>query len=89
MIQNTITGLRVIVPPDPWLAVLKGAVLFCKNLLQISERIARFSYGFAVARIFKKAIDSVGLRFNLNGITYCNEVFDKMITKGEILVKGT
>ncbi|XP_052250155.1 heat shock 70 kDa protein 12B-like isoform X2 [Dreissena polymorpha] len=89
MIQNTIPGLRVIVPPDPTFAVLKGAVLFCKNPSQITERIARFSYGFSFARIFKKDIDPVGLRFKQNGITYCNKVFDKLITKGEILVKGT
>lgn len=42
-----------------------------------------------MARIFKENIGPDGLKFKQNCVTFCNEVFDKMITKGEVLVKGT
>ncbi|XP_052815638.1 heat shock 70 kDa protein 12A-like [Mya arenaria] len=86
-IENDIPGVRLVIPTDPSLAVLKGAVLFGKHPQAITERIARFSYGFSIARPFEEGIDPEELKVTQNGMVLCNEVFNKLITRGGILKK--
>ncbi|XP_052818079.1 heat shock 70 kDa protein 12A-like [Mya arenaria] len=86
-IQTEIPGVRLVIPSDPGLAVLKGAVLFGKRPITITERIARFSYGFSKTRRFEEG-DPEELKTIKNGKLYCTGVFDKMITKGQPLRKG-
>ncbi|XP_052818220.1 heat shock 70 kDa protein 12A-like [Mya arenaria] len=87
-IENEIPGVRLVIPTDPSLAVLKGAVLYGKNPRAITERIARFSYGFSVAKPFEEGIDPEELKIIRNGREYCNDAFKKLITRGEILKRG-
>ncbi|WAR12106.1 HS12B-like protein [Mya arenaria] len=87
-IKNDIRGVRLVIPIDPSLAVLKGAVLYGKNPQAITERMARYSYGFSVARSFKEETDPEELKITINGMQYCKKVFKKLITKGEVLKKG-
>ncbi|KAH3730181.1 hypothetical protein DPMN_056162 [Dreissena polymorpha] len=88
-IQHKIKGTRVIVPPDPALAVLKGAVIFAQNPKAITERIARFSYGFSVARKFEEKKDPENLKVVQNDDVLCMKVFDRLISKGESVKNGT
>ncbi|XP_062620275.1 heat shock 70 kDa protein 12A-like [Saccostrea cucullata] len=43
MIKQSFPDVRVIIPPEPGLAVLKGAVLFGHNPVTISSRITKYS----------------------------------------------
>lgn len=88
MIREEIPGLRIIVPQDPSLAVLKGAVLFGLNPKIITERIARFSYGFSVMRAFIPGEDPEELKVSDGKQDYCAQVFRKLITKGDVLKVG-
>ncbi|KAH3847756.1 heat shock 70 kDa protein 12A-like [Dreissena polymorpha] len=87
-IQNEIEGIRIIVPTDARLAVIKGAIIFGEEPKVITDRIARYSYGFSVAREFKINTDPENLKVIQNGVELCNQVFDKLITKGECVKKG-
>ncbi|XP_052818081.1 heat shock 70 kDa protein 12B-like [Mya arenaria] len=87
-IENEIPGVRLVIPTDPSLAVLKGAVLYGKTPRAITERIARFSYGFSVGRPFEEGIDPEELKYTKNGKKYCGSIFEKLITKGQILKQG-
>ncbi|XP_052760622.1 heat shock 70 kDa protein 12B-like [Mya arenaria] len=44
-IRNELAGMRVIVPADAGLAVLKGAVRFGHNPVIVSSRIMKYTYG--------------------------------------------
>ena len=46
-IKNEFRNCRIVIPNEPGLAVLKGAVLFGHNPCSISERIAKYWYGIA------------------------------------------
>ncbi|KAH3721894.1 hypothetical protein DPMN_064843 [Dreissena polymorpha] len=89
VIENSIKGIRVIVPNDPSLAVLKGALLFGKDPKAITMRISRFSYGFSVARPFEENNDPHNLKCINNGRILCTDVFQKLITIGESIEKGS
>ncbi|XP_060589159.1 heat shock 70 kDa protein 12A-like [Ruditapes philippinarum] len=88
IIRQKVPGVRVIIPLEPSLAVLKGAVIAGHNPKRITERIARYTYGFSLGRPFKQGEDPEELKFVENGMEYCSSVFDKMITKGDILKVG-
>lgn len=44
-IQNKFDGLKIIVPEDAGLVVLKGAVIFGHSPTSIAERVCKFTYG--------------------------------------------
>ncbi|XP_060563873.1 heat shock 70 kDa protein 12A-like [Ruditapes philippinarum] len=87
-IEKKIMGVKVIIPLEPSLAVLKGAVTAGHNPKAITERIARYTYGFSFARPFKNGEDPEELKVVRNGKDYCTSVFDKKITKGDVLKVG-
>ncbi|XP_053383654.1 heat shock 70 kDa protein 12A-like isoform X2 [Mercenaria mercenaria] len=88
VIKQNVPGVKVIVPVEPSLAVLKGAVIAGRNPKTITERIARYTYGFSFARKFQPGEDPEELKVYRNGMDYCTSVFDKLITKGDILKVG-
>lgn len=51
-IKDNIPGLRIFVPNEPSLAVLKGAVLMGHKPKTITEKIARYSYGLSLTTDF-------------------------------------
>ena len=76
--------VTVLTPHDAQLAILKGAVLFGHNLLQITSRIARFTYGTDVRGLFKNGVHNPEKKVvNDEGEEGCEDCFDVFITKGE------
>ena len=80
---------NILTPHEAQLAIVKGAVLFGHNPLQITSRIARFTYGTRIRSLFvygvhnpeKKVIDDEGKE-------RCDDCFDVFITKNEEVRTG-
>lgn len=78
---------KMIVPQDPGLATLKGAVLFGHNPKLISVRVSRLTYGIAISRIFSSG-DPEELRHESNNTVLCRDVFHKFVEKGQPINEG-
>ena len=51
-VKSSFPHLRIIIPNEPVLAVLKGAVLFGRNPRVLTARVSRFTYGICTNRRF-------------------------------------
>lgn len=66
-----------------------GAVLFGLEPDVITTRIARKTYGYLIRKPFEQGThDSTKLKIDEYGSKYCDNIFRKMITKGEEIGKG-
>ncbi|XP_071125002.1 heat shock 70 kDa protein 12A-like [Mytilus edulis] len=79
--------IGMVIPKDPGLAVLKGAVLFGFDPGTITSRVARFTYGIGTTRAFEKG-DPESKKIIVDGVEKCKDVFDKHIEIGQILEVG-
>lgn len=73
---------QIIVPPDPDIAVLKGAVMYGHNQGTISCRINRSTLGLRIARLFNPEMHPVEKRTVVNGVEYILDVFSPFLTIG-------
>lgn len=91
-IRNTILkrvpGLRVLIPPDPAFAVMKGAVLMEHKPRTITSKISRFTYGLSVLKPFQKGVDPERFKVIRDGIEYCDMAFSKLVQRGQIYKPG-
>ncbi|WAR27205.1 HS12A-like protein [Mya arenaria] len=79
----------IIVPNDPDLAVLKGAVIFGHKPELISQRVSKYTYGIDTRAQFIEHVHRESYRVkNENGGFRCQHVFDKHITVGQCLIVG-
>lgn len=78
---------KVIIPTDPVLAVLKGAVLYGQDFDIISSRITAHTYGFGAMREFIDG-DPRGKKKKIDNTTYCDDVFEKMVAIGDSVDVG-
>lgn len=81
-IKDTFSDTEVIIPTDPDLAVLKGAVKFGRFEGIIEKRVCDYTYGVETNRypVGTDPSDKIKLVGNKN---QCTQVFEKMITIGE------
>ncbi|XP_052764771.1 heat shock 70 kDa protein 12A-like [Mya arenaria] len=78
-----------IVPNDPDLAVLKGAVIFGHKPELINQRVSKYTYGVEVMRPFIDNVHKEDYKVVCDdGIDRCNNCFDKHITAGQYLIFG-
>ncbi|OWF41867.1 Heat shock 70 kDa protein 12B [Mizuhopecten yessoensis] len=82
-LRKAFPGMRVIVPQDAGLAVVKGAVLYGHCPTSISSRVCKFTYGIAAKATFKPGIHPESQKSENNGKFYCKNVFGKFIGIGE------
>ncbi|XP_063406077.1 heat shock 70 kDa protein 12A-like [Mytilus trossulus] len=68
--------MRVIVPEEAGLAVLKGAVLFGHRPEQIVSRIVRYTYGVQYRPRFNPSIHDPARQVVTHGIPRCIDAFD-------------
>ncbi|XP_062571661.1 uncharacterized protein LOC134233693 isoform X2 [Saccostrea cucullata] len=78
---------KVIIPTDPGLAVLKGAVMFGQNINIITSRISPHTYGFDTMKYFMSG-DPQNKRKKIDGTYYCVDIFEKMVAIGESVDVG-
>ncbi|XP_052796428.1 heat shock 70 kDa protein 12A-like isoform X2 [Mya arenaria] len=93
VLQNAIRdafhpGREIIIPQDASLCVMKGAVLFGHQPSMIAERKARFTFGFAMVKHFKRAEHPKERKIEIDGEAVCNDLFDKHVEIGETVKYG-
>ena len=82
-IKNTCRGLKVVVPDDADLAVLKGAVIYRHWPEVIYSRRAVFSIGARFLRVWLDGDDIEKQFKNARGERMCKDVFSKFVTKNK------
>ena len=83
-IQQALTGdIRVIVPNETGLAVLKGAVLYGQNPAVVKTRLCNATYGTAQHRWFLQDSDPEDKRVMIDGQPYCKDFFNILAKAGD------
>ncbi|XP_014674044.1 PREDICTED: heat shock 70 kDa protein 12A-like isoform X2 [Priapulus caudatus] len=75
--------LKVIIPQDVSLSILKGAVLFGLDPTVVNVRRCRFTYGVGVLNRFDPAKHPENKRVVKDGVTWCADIFDKFVVTGQ------
>ncbi|XP_062620792.1 heat shock 70 kDa protein 12A-like isoform X1 [Saccostrea cucullata] len=88
MLREHFSKFKVLVPEDPSLVVLRGAVLFGFDPTVIRSRVCRYTYGFANQRPFVDGKDKIEKKTEHGGRFYCDDAFDKHVEIGEMLQLG-
>ena len=70
---------KVIVPIDPSLCVMKGAVLYGFNPSSIEYRRSRYTYGIATSLRFREGEHPENRKFIGKGEAFCDNIFDKHV----------
>lgn len=73
---------RIIVPPEPEVAILKGAVMFGHQPRSIFQRVIRYTYGLRKAKLFNPDVNPEDRQVTLHGIDFITDVFSPFITAG-------
>ena len=74
-IKKEFPHLRVIVPEEAGMVVLKGAVIYGHKPDSISSRIMRYSYGVRITPDFDSTIHREDKKIMMNGLPYCSDIF--------------
>jgi len=86
-VKSSFSHMRVIIPEDAGLAVVKGAVLFGHDPQTVVSRKAKYTYGVKISRDFRQG-DPTNKRFEHNGRSKCSSVFSKHVTVNDTVVVG-
>ena len=78
----------VIVPPEPSLAVLKGAVLFGHNPQTITSRKMAYTYGISTAVPFNDKFHPAEKKVTVGGIDKCEDIFELFFEIGQTVIPG-
>lgn len=79
---------RFIIPMEPGLAVLKGAVYFGHLPNAISRRVARFTYGVQICPKFKPGEHPENKKISVSGTERCKDVLHPLVKRGEQIKPG-
>lgn len=88
-IQNAFPDINLMIPEDPELAVMKGAVLFGFNPSVITARVARYTYGTNSFIPFIKGKHPENKKVVMDGRELCEDYFVKYVEVGHILPINT
>nr|XP_022291963.1 heat shock 70 kDa protein 12A-like [Crassostrea virginica] len=79
-IKQEFRDCKIVIPNEPSLAVLKGAVNFGHNPCVISERIAKYWYGIASLQKFNPKLHS----YEKKRSDLCDDIFEICVRRGDI-----
>lgn len=79
---------RFIIPMEPGLAVLKGAVYFGHLPNAISRRVARFTYGVQICPKFKPGVHPENKKITVGDVARCKDVLHPFVKRGEQIKPG-
>ncbi|CAG2205702.1 unnamed protein product [Mytilus edulis] len=81
-IRFKFSSLRVLIPPNSVLSVLKGAVLYGHSPRTFQSRISTFTYGIETTEPFRKGYP-VDKKIFINGKSHCDKIFCIHVKDGE------
>ncbi|KAL3879883.1 hypothetical protein ACJMK2_032159 [Sinanodonta woodiana] len=82
-IRSSFPNVKVIIPHEAGLVVLKGAVVFGHNPSSVSHRVSKYTYGIANAVPFDNEKHDIRKRIQCDETTLCDDIFDKYVEKGQ------
>ncbi|KAH3834057.1 hypothetical protein DPMN_107375 [Dreissena polymorpha] len=93
LLQDTIkqqfSHMKIIVPPDAGLAVLKGAVIYGHCPSAITERVSKYTYGVSTTKLFDEDKHPLSKReVYSNGEIRCVDLWSVIVTAGDKLIVG-
>ena len=81
-------GVRVIIPQDPGLAILKGAVLFGLDPTVVRVRRSALTYGVGVLNAFVDGKHPTEKKTIKGGLAWCTDVFDTFVVVDQCVALG-
>lgn len=89
-LQTTFPEKKIVIPTDPSLSVLKGAVIYGFEPEIIASRVCKYTYGIAKQGIWKEGDpESKKLPWKTKkGLHWCDGVFDKHVEVGQVVKLG-
>ncbi|XP_052779782.1 heat shock 70 kDa protein 12A-like isoform X3 [Mya arenaria] len=88
-VRQAFPGLKMIIPNEAGLAVLKGAVVFGHEPRGITERISKYTYGIAMTGVFDSSKHPESAKFtDTEGVDRCKDLFDTHVFAGQALQVG-
>lgn len=88
LFRRKFPSMTILMPEDPEIATMKGAVLYGHELKPIVEMKAKYSYGVAMAMPFIRDEHMEEKRFHANNVTLCTDLFGVHIKLNEIVRIG-
>ncbi|XP_053378817.1 heat shock 70 kDa protein 12B-like isoform X3 [Mercenaria mercenaria] len=85
-LKKNFRDVSLIFPPEPSLAVLKGAVLYGHKPQIIASRIAKFTYGLKHEEDFDESKHKKKYRRSINGKPMCEKLFQILVKKGDTVL---
>lgn len=87
-LREKFESYRFLIPDEPGLAVLKGAVYFGHIPNAISKRVSRYTYGVQICRKFMPEEDPDSRKIKLGGIDRCMGVLHPIVRRGDRIQAG-
>ncbi|KAH3825516.1 heat shock 70 kDa protein 12B-like [Dreissena polymorpha] len=87
-IQNKFPAMKIIVPQEAGLAVLKGAVIFGHCPTSIKSRVSKYTYGTDCTVPFDETHHPLEKRILCDSGYRCDDIFDVLVRAGQTLVVG-
>ncbi|XP_060559750.1 heat shock 70 kDa protein 12A-like [Ruditapes philippinarum] len=88
-IKETFPNMKIVVPSDAGLAVLKGAVIYGHNTSVIAQRVCKYTYGNGYAHEFSPDCDHPPTKtFYANGVKWCADLFFAHVHAGDVIQLG-
>ena len=93
LLQNEIrrafsNDLRIIIPQDVGLTILKGAVMYGLDPTIVRVRRSAMTYGVGVLNRFVASKHPVDKRTKKDGIEWCTDIFDSFVTVDQSIALG-
>lgn len=83
-ISRSFSDKRILIPQDPELAIIRGAVEFAQDPTLLRARVIGKTYGLDTCREFDPRKDPIEKRVVISpDQVYCCDVFKTLVTKGE------
>lgn len=84
-IKAVFSEKSIIIPNEPGLVILKGAVLFGHNPKVVRSRVSKYTYGIEFHAPFLDDVHPEEYRFFDSNIFKCRNLFDPFIRAGQIV----
>ncbi|XP_033742695.1 heat shock 70 kDa protein 12A-like isoform X2 [Pecten maximus] len=80
---------KIVIPSDPNLAILKGAVMYGFELDAVKSRVCKYTYGIGHQRTFLEGFDDPKKKWKHGRHSYVDDAFDIHVSKGDLVQYGT
>jgi hypothetical protein len=87
-INDAFPEMRILTPREGELAIMKGAVTFAQNPNILSARVMAKTYGIDINEQFCPEKHPVEKRTNIEGVDFCEDVFDALVKEDEEVKVG-